>query len=94
MIYHLFVYCRRDGVSCDSGLHARCEVSTDQEAITILRKEGQWLLNFYDYVGCSIIQPTHGDDLKYQGEGRKVSNFTLHPLQNSCTSNRRTCAKI
>jgi len=73
--YYLYVYCRRDDVSRDAGLHARCEVATDEEAIEQLRKEAKWLLRFYDTVGCRIIQPENKNETT--GEGRLVTAFTL-----------------
>jgi hypothetical protein len=53
-IYKLFVYCRRNGVTQDSGEHARCEAETDEEAIRELQKEVSELYRYYDEISWTI----------------------------------------
>jgi len=55
-LYQLFVYCRRNGVSCDAGEHARGEYASDAEAIADLRPKVSWLYQFYDEVIWDIRQ--------------------------------------
>lgn len=62
MKYELYVWCRRDGLSRDAGLHATTESDSDQNAIDKLMEDGRWLLQFYDEVACSIVR-ADGDPL-------------------------------
>lgn len=56
--YILYVYCRRDGVSRDSGEQARCNAENDDEAYRVLAPKASGLkrLGRYDVVGCTIMQ--------------------------------------
>ena len=78
MKYLLFVYCRKNGISRDSGLHAQCEANNDDEAIAKLRKDGEWLLCHYDEIHCTIVQKVEGEG-DYSDKNRKVTKFSIFP---------------
>jgi len=52
--FALYVYCRRNGITCDAGEHARCEAETYSDAVTELEKEIPWLRQFYDEVSWEV----------------------------------------
>jgi hypothetical protein len=69
--YQLHVYCRRNDVSQDSGIQATLAHRNDESVVLDeLRKEGEWLLNFYDEVYCTVY--------KVEGEEKtQVDKYTL-----------------
>lgn len=56
MKYELHVWCRKNDVSRDGGLHAQCEASTDEEAIEKFRKPeiSHFLRLAYDMVYYTV----------------------------------------
>lgn len=53
--YELYVYCRRNDVSQDSGLHATKEAASDEEAVAHFKKEEEpWLLKWYDQIYFTV----------------------------------------
>lgn len=48
--YRLYVYCRRNGVSQDAGLHSEGEYLDDRTAKENLRRKGRQLYRYYDQV--------------------------------------------
>lgn len=54
--YKLYVYCRLNNVSRDSGLHSEFETDTNQQAIKELMRQARVdLLVHYDLVACTIV---------------------------------------
>ena len=66
MKYKLYVYCRRNGVSRDAGLHDECEAESDAEAQRKLYTSAFNLRRHYDTIACTIKQ-----------DGRTVGEFTI-----------------
>ncbi len=56
MKFGMFLYCRRNGMSCDSGLHTTIEADTleDAQASPKIDEELKWLHKFYDEVSYKI----------------------------------------
>lgn len=74
--YTLIVHCSRNGVSRDSGVHDECDAATPEEAIATLRRSARELLQYYDQIGCRVL-----DD-----QNQTISGWTLYP--DSDRSNR------
>lgn len=52
--YKLYVYCRRNGLTRDGGLHAEGEYKNDKEAVKQLTTKGFDLYRYYDEVSMTI----------------------------------------
>ena len=67
MEYKLYVYCRRNGVSHDCGLHASQEFSDDEAAVRELKERAENDLGpLFDEVSCTVKEG-----------GRVVEKFTI-----------------
>ena len=54
MKFEMFVYCRRNGVSCDAGLHATEHGESLAEVQPIFDREGRCLQQHYDEIQVTI----------------------------------------
>lgn len=53
--YELYVYCRRNGISQDAGLHATKDAESDAEAVKYFKtEEAPWLMKWYDEVFFTV----------------------------------------
>lgn len=53
--FDLFVYCRKNNVSRDSGLHAT-KSGQLKDVLPLLRKDAEWLLQSYDEIHCTVVR--------------------------------------
>ena len=68
--YEMHVYCRRNGVSQDGGLHAERNCRDDKAAITAFIKERNALLRSYDEVHATIRRED-GSSFKLEGSSTR-----------------------
>lgn len=72
MNYVLYVYCRRNGMSCDSGRHTSQPFENDQAALAGMREVAERDLgHHYDSIGCLVKEAsttTREDDERYVGQ--------------------------
>jgi len=56
--YRLTVYCRRNGVSQDTGIEAEGQFASDESAIDFLSNKAHhsWLRQLYDEIQFSILK--------------------------------------
>ena len=81
MKYELYVWCRRNGVSSDGGLHSRLEADSDCDAIQeLMRQAERDLLICFDEVRCVI-----------KLNGTVVHRETIYP-RSSCIGRRSILA--
>ncbi len=55
--YMLNVWCRRNGVSCEAGLHATARFKDDDSALSGMKKIAEdELLHHYDEINCKVMR--------------------------------------